>query len=79
MLAKPGQRFLVKFEDAQSDCVNDFVKLDGVVGSLNNVQILCGTSMTGSSFLSASNWLTLTFRTNMYTHLKGFLVNYTGN
>ncbi|XP_064619981.1 uncharacterized protein LOC135483238 [Lineus longissimus] len=77
MLVEPGQRILLRLEDTQSDCVNDFVKLDGVAGSLNNAQILCGTSMTGSSFLSASNWLTLTFRTNMYKTLKGFLANYT--
>lgn len=77
VLVEPGQRVMIKLEDTESDCMNDFVKLDGVAGSLNNAQILCGTSMTGSSFLSASNWLTITFRTNLYKTLKGFLAKYT--
>ncbi|XP_064620966.1 CUB and sushi domain-containing protein 1-like [Lineus longissimus] len=69
----PGQTISGVFEDAESDCNNDFVQLDGLEGGR---RAACGPSMTSQQFLSETNTMTLTFKTNIYKQLKGFLFRF---
>ncbi|XP_064643914.1 CUB and sushi domain-containing protein 1-like [Lineus longissimus] len=74
---RPGERILAKFGDTKSDCGNDYLMMSDVEGGSKNMELLCGGSVTGRSFISVSNQLKLRFQTSNFTNLKGFLMNYT--